>query len=80
MKNFVIKGSKKIKEFSIKENFEDALENVARSVQSFLKLAYFFIHNFITGECHRTEINIVHDSKGNVNYMISTSLINVVKT
>lgn len=53
---------------------DDALENVAKR-SKFSETCIFLIHN-----SHKTEINIVYDSKGNVNYMISSSLINVVKT
>lgn len=55
---------------------DDALENVA-------KRSKFSSHTQLAQnlrECRKTEINIVYDSKGNVNYMISSSLINVVKT
>lgn len=61
---------------------DDALENVAKR-SKFSETCIFLIHNYIAQnlrECRKTEINIVYDSKGNVNYMISSSLINVVKT
>lgn len=59
---------------------DDALENVAKR-SKFSETCIF--HTQLAQnlrECRKTEINIVYDSKGNVNYMISSSLINVVKT
>lgn len=60
---------------------DDALENVAK--RSKFSETCHISHTQLAQnlrECRKTEINIVYDSKGNVNYMISSSLINVVKT
>lgn len=55
---------------------DDVLENVVKCLK-FFEICIFFIYNLY--KCCKIEINIVYDLKGNVNYMISSLLINVVK-